>query len=93
MEKKTRFPSPTLKASVPWNAGKKEKHVWAIRFWLGSEQRIRDKASLILLYRVTSVLWRKRICVSQLSISPFCMAVRIAWAVVDAPSRLRIRRR
>ncbi|MGY6770943.1 tyrosine-type recombinase/integrase [Komagataeibacter sp. NFXK3] len=52
MEKKTRFLSPTLKASVPWNAGKmvgakralKEKHVWAIRFWLGSEQRIRDKA-------------------------------------------------
>lgn len=52
MEKKTRFPSPTLKACVPWNAGKmvgakralKEKHVWAIRFWLGSEQRIRDKA-------------------------------------------------
>lgn len=52
MEKKTRFPSPTLKASVPWNAGKmvgakralKEKHVWAIRFWLGSEQRVRDRA-------------------------------------------------
>lgn len=52
MEKKTRFSSPTLKASVAWNAGKmvgakralKEKHVWAIRFWLGSEQRIRDKA-------------------------------------------------
>ncbi|GAC88121.1 phage integrase [Gluconobacter thailandicus NBRC 3257] len=22
----------------------KEKHVWAIRFWLGSEQRVRDKA-------------------------------------------------
>ncbi|MGY8606899.1 tyrosine-type recombinase/integrase [Gluconobacter cerinus] len=52
MEKKTRFPSPTLKVSVPWNVGKmvgakralKEKHVWAIRFWLGSEQRIRDKA-------------------------------------------------
>ncbi|GAB6968127.1 tyrosine-type recombinase/integrase [Komagataeibacter kakiaceti JCM 25156] len=52
MEKKTRFPSPTLKASVPWNAGKivgakralKEKHVWAIRFWLESEQRVRDRA-------------------------------------------------
>lgn len=52
MEKKTRFPAPTLKASVPWNAGKmvgakralKEKHVWAIRFWLGSEQRVRDRA-------------------------------------------------
>ncbi|MGS0649039.1 tyrosine-type recombinase/integrase [Komagataeibacter melomenusus] len=52
MEKKTRFPSPTLKVSVPWNAGKivgakralKEKHVWAIRFWLGSEQRVRDRA-------------------------------------------------
>ncbi|MCP1232280.1 tyrosine-type recombinase/integrase [Acetobacter indonesiensis] len=52
MEKKTRFPSPTLKAFVPWNAGKmvgakralKEKHVWAIRFWLGSEQRVRDRA-------------------------------------------------
>ncbi|MBS1060550.1 tyrosine-type recombinase/integrase [Gluconobacter sp. Dm-44] len=52
MEKKTRFPSPTLTASVPWNAGKmvgakralKEKHVWAIRFWLGSEQRVRDRA-------------------------------------------------
>ncbi|GCD76290.1 phage integrase [Acetobacter pasteurianus NBRC 3299] len=52
MEKKTRFPSPTLKASVPWNVGKmvgakralKEKHVWAIRFWLGSEQRVRDRA-------------------------------------------------
>jgi len=52
MEKKTHFPSPTLKASVPWNAGKmvgakrapKEKHVWAIRFWLGTEQRVRDRA-------------------------------------------------
>ena len=52
MKKKTHFPSPTLKASVPWNAGKmvgtkrvlKEKPVWAIRFWLGSEQHIRDKA-------------------------------------------------
>ncbi|WP_244896490.1 hypothetical protein [Acetobacter fabarum] len=52
MEKKTRFPSPTLKAFVPRNAGKmigakralKEKHVWTIRSWLGSEQRIRDKA-------------------------------------------------
>lgn len=52
MEKKTRFPSPTLKASVPWNVGKmvgakralKEKHVWAIRFWLRSEQRVRDRA-------------------------------------------------
>ncbi|WP_232091992.1 hypothetical protein [Acetobacter aceti] len=52
MGTKTRFPSPTLKASVPWNVGKmvgakralKEKHVWAIRFWLENEQRIRDKA-------------------------------------------------
>ncbi|MFT8781902.1 MAG: hypothetical protein ABF823_01820 [Acetobacter syzygii] len=52
MEKKTRFPSPTLKAFVPWNAGQmvgakralKEKHVWTIRFWLGSEQRVRDRA-------------------------------------------------
>nr|WP_227672475.1 hypothetical protein [Komagataeibacter sp. FXV3] len=38
MEKETRFSSPALKASVPWNVGKmvgakralKEKHVWAI---------------------------------------------------------------
>ncbi|WP_099347652.1 tyrosine-type recombinase/integrase [Acetobacter aceti] len=52
MGTKTRFPSPTLKASMPWNARKmvgakralKEKYVWAIRFWLGSEPRIRDKA-------------------------------------------------
>ncbi|MFT9206412.1 hypothetical protein [Acetobacter orientalis] len=52
MEKKTRFPSPTLKAFVPWNAGKmvaakralKENYVCAIRFWLGSEARIKDKA-------------------------------------------------
>lgn len=52
MEKNTRFPSPKLKASVLWNARKmvgakralKEKHVWAIRFWLGREQRVRDKA-------------------------------------------------
>ena len=52
MEKTTRFPTPTLKKSVPWNAGKmvgakpalKEKHVWAIRFWLGNEQRVRNRA-------------------------------------------------
>lgn len=52
MEKKTRFPSPTLKAFVPWNAGKmvaskralKENYVCAMRFWLGSEPRIKDKA-------------------------------------------------
>jgi len=26
----------------------KEKHVWAIRFWFGSEQRMRDKALFYL---------------------------------------------
>lgn len=52
MEKSTHFPLPTLKTQTPWNAGKmvgakralKEKHVWAIRFWLAHEGRIRDRA-------------------------------------------------
>ncbi|MFP2874310.1 hypothetical protein ACLEIY_19045 [Acetobacter tropicalis] len=36
MEKKTRFPSPTLKASVPWNAGK----------MVGAKRALKDKARL-----------------------------------------------
>lgn len=57
MEKKTRFPSPTLKASVPWNAGKmvgakralKEKHVWAIGFGWGANSVSETELCLILL--------------------------------------------
>lgn len=50
--KPTSFPHPTLRAALPWNAGRfvgakrplKEKHVWAIRFHLAREERIRDRA-------------------------------------------------
>lgn len=52
MEQGIGFPSPILETQTPWNAGKmvgakralKEKHVWAIRFWLAHKDRIRDRA-------------------------------------------------
>jgi len=52
MEKSASFPKPTLRVAPAWNAGRlvgakrplREKHVWAIRFHLAREQRIRDRA-------------------------------------------------
>ncbi len=43
---------PTFRARRPWNAGRKlgakralkPQQVWAIRFWLDQEQRVRDRA-------------------------------------------------